>query len=284
MNVLRFAPSPTGPLHLGHAFSALTAHDRARAQGGTFLLRIEDTDRARSKPHWRAQIEDDLRWLGLTWDGPVLLQSSRRAAHLAAIEHLADAGLVYPCRCRRADIRAAVSAPQEGGPPLAGPDGIVYPGTCRNRPMSARQPEDALRLNMAKLVTHLPSDLSFRETGPDKAGTHPVDPKHLVQNVGDIVLGRRDTGDIAYHLAVVVDDTHQNVSEVTRGQDLFETTALHVALQSALGLPVPRYHHHRLIRDDAGKRLAKRDDARAIAKFREDGLSPESLRGMVGLA
>ena len=280
--ITRFAPSPTGPLHLGHAFSALTAFERAQAAGGTFLLRIEDTDRARSRPQWEAQIYDDLAWLGLHWPQPVMRQSERRAAHEAAIAQLAGRGLVFPCSCRRADIRAALSAPQEGAPLPAGPDGLIYPGTCRARGMDSRQPGDALRLNMARAVDALP-DLSFFESGPDHAGTHSVPPSSLIDSVGDIVLGRRDSADIAYHLAVVVDDGAQGVTEVTRGRDLFEATPLHVLLQHLLSLPTPAYHHHRLIRDDAGKRLAKRDDARAIATYRADGATREDIRRMVGL-
>lgn len=282
--ITRFAPSPTGPLHLGHAFSALTAFDRARAAGGAFLLRIEDTDRARARPEWEAQILSDLRWLGVDWPEPVLRQSDRRAAHLAAIDRFADRGLVYPCSCRRADIRAALSAPQEGAPLPVGPDGLVYPGTCRDRPMSSKKPDDALRLNMAKAVAELPAMLDFAETGPDQPGRHHIQAQSLVTSAGDIVLGRRDTGDIAYHLAVVVDDAFQQITQVTRGADLFEATPLQIALQHLLGLPVPTYHHHRLIRDAAGKRLAKRDDARALSRYRADGLTPGDIRAMVGLA
>lgn len=282
--ITRFAPSPTGPLHLGHAFSALTAFERARAAGGTFLLRIEDTDRARSKPEWEQQIYDDLAWLGLSWPEPVLRQSDRRAVYDAAITQLAAKGLVFPCSCRRADIRAALSAPQEGAALPAGPDGLIYPGTCRNRALSDRKPGDALRLNMLRAADLLSDALSFEETGPDRPGIHTVEANQLVETAGDIVLGRRDTGDIAYHLAVVVDDAAQGITEVTRGLDLFDATPLHVFLQALLGFPTPRYHHHRLIRDNAGKRLAKRDDARALALFREQGATPAQIREMVGLA
>lgn len=280
---LRFAPSPTGPLHLGHAFSAITAHDRARARGGHFLLRIEDTDRARARPEWTARILDDLAWLGLTWDAPPLIQSARRPAHLAAIDALAARGLVYPCSCRRADIRAALSAPQEGAALPSGPDGLIYPGTCRHRDLASRRPGDALRLNMARAVQSIALPRGFEETGPEMTGYHHVTAAQLVDGVGDIVLGRRDSGDIAYHLAVVVDDAHQQITEVTRGADLFTATPLHVALQALLGLPHPTYHHHRLIRDDAGKRLAKRDDARALASYRARGDSPADIRRRVGL-
>jgi glutamyl-Q tRNA(Asp) synthetase len=281
--VTRFAPSPTGPLHLGHAYSAILAHDRAHARGGSFILRIEDTDRARARPEWEERIFEDLAWLGLDWPRPVLRQSERREAHLAAIDALSARGLVYPCSCRRADIRAALSAPQEGEGPPAGPDGPIYPGTCRGRDIADRQPGDALRLDMRKAVQNIAFPMYFTESGTAFQGVHGISAPALVEQVGDIVLGRRDTGDIAYHLAVVVDDGFQSVTEVTRGQDLFEATHLHVALQRLLGLPTPSYHHHLLIRDAAGKRLAKRDDARAIARYRADGSTPQDIRRMVGL-
>lgn len=277
----RFAPSPTGPLHLGHAYSAMLAHDMARAAGGRFLLRIEDIDRARARPQWEAQIFDDLAWLGLDWPRPVMRQSARLPAYAEAMGRLTAMGLTYPCRCRRADIEAAAGAPQEGVPAF-GPDGRIYPGTCRDRPISARGPGDVIRLDMARAVQLLPAGAAFTETGPAHAGTHRLDPDRLIREVGDIVLERRGMGG-SYHLAVVVDDAEQNITHVIRGEDLFEATALHVLLQHLLGLPVPQYHHHRLIRDDAGRRLAKRDDARAIARYRADGLSPADIRALVGL-
>ena len=277
--ITRFAPSPTGPLHLGHAFSALTAWNRAR--GGQFLLRIEDLDRDRCRPEWEAQITADLRWLGLDWQVPVLRQSEHLAEYEAVIEALGRRGLVYPCSCSRADIRAALSAPQEGVPRV-GPDGTVYPGTCRGRGMDSRQPGDAIRLDIARAVAEA-GPLSFVETGPLHGGTHAIDPETLTEWTGDAVLGRRLTGAVAYHLAVVVDDARQGVTEVVRGADLFEATPLHVLLQAVLGLPRPVYHHHRLIRDERGRRLAKRDDARALRLYREEGKSPADIRAMVGL-
>ncbi len=276
----RFAPSPTGPLHLGHAYSACLAFDQARAVQGQFLLRIEDLDESRSRPEWEAQIFDDLQWLGLKWPTPVRRQSTRGAAYAAALQRLEERGLLFPCRCRRRDIEAAAAAPQEGVPAF-GPDGRIYPGTCRDRPMSDRRPGDVLRLNMARATAQVP-ELTFTETGPAHAGVHRILPSHLTSAVGDVVLSRRDMA-AAYHLAVVVDDAAQGVTHVIRGEDLFEATAIHVLLQSLLGLPTPAYHHHRLIRDAQGKRLAKRDDARAIAKFRAEGATPADLRAMVGL-
>jgi len=243
--ITRFAPSPTGPLHLGHAFSALIAHDLALKHGGTFLLRIEDIDASRARPEWEAQIYDDLRWLGLTWPEPVMRQSERQSAYNAALDQLWDSALLFPCTCNRKDIAAAASAPQEGA--QMGPDGIIYPGTCRNRRRDGlRQFDTVMRLDMEKAAPE------------------------LANSVGDVVLARRGMG-TSYHLSVVVDDAAQGVTDVVRGQDL------------VLNLPTPTYHHHRLIRDDKGKRLAKRDDARALSKYRSEGASPHDIRRLVGL-
>lgn len=279
--ITRFAPSPTGPLHLGHAFSALTAFDLAQAADGTFILRMDDIDSARCKPQWEAQAIADLTWLGLNWPKPVLRQSRSQPKFKTALGQLATAGLLFPCRCQRADIAAAAGAPQEGVP-THGPDGRIYPGTCRHRQMSDIQPGDAIRLNMAKAIKALPDTLAFDETGPCASGHHVIDPETLLTATGDVVLARK-TGDIAYHLAVVIDDHGQDITHVVRGMDLFDATQIHVLLHALLGLPSPTYHHHRLIRDDAGKRLAKRDDARAIAKYREDGATPEDIRRLLGL-
>lgn len=274
----RFAPSPTGPLHLGHAYSALLAYDMAQAQSGRFLLRIEDTDLSRARPKWEALIYQDLEWLGLSWETPVLRQSEHLARYDKMLNRLADLGLLFPCSCKRSDIRAALSAPQEGAPEVQ-----VYPGTCRRRPMSDRDPGDALRLNMARALEMVkPDRLTFTETGSD-AGVHQIDPGWMQSHVGDAVLGRKDIATVSYVLAAVVDDAAQGISTVVRGADLFETTHLQVLLQTLLSLPTPIYHHHRLIRDDQGKRLAKRDDARAISKYREDGKTPHDIRALVGL-
>lgn len=277
----RFAPSPTGPLHLGHAYSALLAADMARAAGGRFLLRIEDIDTSRSRASWTQQIYDDLHWLGLSWPEPVMQQSLRLPRYSAALAQLTALGLTYPCRCNRRDIEAAAGAPQEGVPQF-GPDGRIYPGTCRDRNMADAGPQDVIRLNMGKAVKAAPLR-HFQETGEARAGQHMLEPDQLIAAVGDIILVRRGMGS-AYHLSVVVDDSDQNITHVVRGKDLFEATQIHVLLQALLGLPTPIYHHHGLIRDDQGKRLAKRDDARAIAKYRrEDGARPQDIRAMVGL-
>lgn len=269
--VTRFAPSPTGPLHLGHAYAALVAAGR----GDRFVLRIEDIDTARCKPAYEAAIYDDLAWLGLRWETPVMRQSNRIAAYDSAIAQLSDMGLTYHCTCTRGDIKAALSAPQEGAP-MIGPDGPVYPGTCRD----AAHTEGAVRLNMARAMATL-GEIAFEDTGT-RPGRHLYSAAQMTETIGDIVLARRDIG-TSYHIAVVVDDAAQGITEVTRGEDLFDATAIHVALQRLLGLPTPAYHHHRLIRDDHGKRLAKRDDARALAKYRAEGATPQDVRRLLGL-
>ena len=276
--VTRFAPSPTGPLHLGHAYSALLADARARAFGGRFLLRIEDTDIERCRMEWETQIFEDLRWLGLDWPEPVLRQSEHLGRYANALDLLAHRGLIYPCSCSRGDIRAAVSAPQEGVD-LA----PTYPGTCRHRPMDSRRPGDALRLNMGAALALISEPLSYHDTGSEQPGDHKVTSEILIQNHGDIVLGRKETNTASYVLAAVIDDAEQKITEVVRGADLCEITSVQVLLQRLLGLPTPVYHHHRLIRDTCGKRLAKRDDARALMKFRAEGVSPMEIRAMVGL-
>ena len=273
----RFAPSPTGPLHLGHAFSAMLAHDRAVERQGVFHLRIEDTDLERARDEWVDLIEGDLAWLGLRWPRPVLRQSEHFARYDESLQRLVGMGLVYPCSCTRADIAAAATAPQEGA--TYGP---VYPGTCRGRPMESRAPGDALRLDIAQ-ATRQTGSLRFRETGEARAGLHEIAPEKLVATAGDIVLARKGTGHVSYFMASALDDDFQAITEVVRGTDLFDFTAVQVLLLTLLGLRVPAYHHHRLIRDEAGKRLAKRDDARAISKYRADGVSPAQIRAMVGL-
>lgn len=274
----RFAPSPTGPLHLGHAYSALLAHDMARAAGGEFTLRMEDTDLDRCRPEWEAQIIDDLHWLGLTWDGPVQHQADKIASYNARLEPLAARGLLYPCSCTRADIRAALAAPQEG---VAF---NVYPGTCRGRSMASRLPGDALRLNLSAACDALAGrDTGFVETGPDHAGQHSIDRAQAMAQIGDVVLSRKGEDIVAYFLASAFDDADQGITHVIRGADLFDFTAVQVILQHLFALPTPIYHHHHLIRDENGKRLAKRDDARALSKYRAEGATPQDIRRMVGL-
>ncbi len=302
----RFAPSPTGPLHLGHAYSALLAYDLTRKNNGNFLLRIEDIDQSRARPEWEEQICQDLKWLGIRWQPPVIRQSDQQAHYEEALDLLWAHGLLYPCTCTRRDIQNALSAPQEGVSQF-GPDGLIYPGTCRptmvHGPSSTQphtRPSDVtLRLDMAAACKTgifgrpiadqtSPLDgavLDFNETGSGpggETGCIEFGSGKMKEQVGDIVIARRDMG-TSYHLSVVIDDARQGITDVVRGQDLFDATKIHVVLQKLLGLPTPVYHHHHLIRDDNGKRLAKRDDARAIAKYRADGLTPQDVRGLVGL-
>ena len=278
MFVTRFAPSPTGPLHLGHAYSAILAHDMARAEGGTFLLRMEDTDLERCRPEYDQLIQDDLAWLGLAWDGPILRQSSCIARYNSRLEPLEAKGLLYPCSCTRSDIRAALAAPQEG---VAF---NVYPGTCRGRSMATREPGDALRLDLAAALQMLAHrELTFTESGPAHPGRHSVDAGQAMNQIGDVVLCRKGEEIVAYFLASAFDDADQGITHVIRGEDLFDFTPVQVILQHLLGLQTPIYHHHRLIRDDQGKRLAKRDDARALSKYRAEGATPADIRRMVGL-
>ncbi|MDF3854761.1 tRNA glutamyl-Q(34) synthetase GluQRS [Paracoccus sp. P2] len=281
LNRTRFAPSPTGPLHLGHAFAALTA---ARlADPGQFLLRIEDIDQGRCRPEYEALIAEDLHWLGLDWPRPVMHQSQRLPAYQAALERLSALGLTYPCRCRRADIRAALSAPQEGAAPRIGPDGPVYPGTCRQRRMADAGADDAIRLDAARALDQLGLDeIAFLDENVAPGRPHRLSAQDFIAGIGDVVLARRGMG-TSYHLAVVVDDAAQDITLVTRGKDLLDSTWIHVVLQKLLELPTPRYHHHRLIRDEQGKRLAKRDDARALKLFRDEGVSAEQIRQSLGI-
>ena len=287
-HVERFAPSPTGPLHLGHAYSAWVGWHAARRAGGRFLLRIEDLDQGRARPEWVEGILRDLSWLGLGWDGPVLFQSQRLDAHRIALDDLAIRRLTYACTCTRRDIAEALSAPQEGQ--QLGPDGPVYPGTCRGRFRPTDGPH-AVRLDMAAAIEALGGPqavdaLAFPEIGAGpggETGTIRLSAADLISGVGDVVLGRRD-GAPAYHLSVVVDDAHQGVSHVSRGRDLFPATQIHRLLQALLGLPTPVYNHHPLVRDEQGRRLAKRDDARAIATYRAAGLSRAEVLRLAGVA
>lgn len=275
----------------------MLAHDMAIQEGGTFLLRIEDIDKGRSRPEWETQIFDDLHWLGLTWPEPVMCQSTRSSAYQAALDDLWARDLLFPCCCSRRDIEAALNAPQEGSGSPIGPDGVIYPGTCRPHDEmrwsnNARPTDKVIRLNIeAAIGVSMQSTtdsspetqrLYFDEIGPAHRGHIVTCDKDFVQNIGDIVLARQDMG-TSYHLSVVLDDAAQRVTHVVRGEDLFEATRIHVLLQKLLNLPTPVYHHHRLIRDEQGKRLAKRDDARALSKYRAEGATPEDIRRIVGL-
>ena len=250
----------------------MLAHDMALAEGGEFLLRIEDIDQSRARAEWESQIYDDLHWLGIDWPVPVMRQSDRMDTYATALDQLWNAELLYPCTCTRRDIAAAASAPQEGAP--MGPDGIIYPGTCRNHDRHGPRPADAvLRLDVTRAA---------REVRYIDQSEITVQADTFINDIGDVVLARRDMG-TSYHLSVVVDDAAQGITDVVRGADLAEATPIHVLLQHLLGLPTPTYHHHRLFRDEAGKRLAKRDDARAIAKYRAEGATADDIRRLVGL-
>jgi glutamyl-Q tRNA(Asp) synthetase len=276
--ITRFAPSPTGPLHLGHAYSALYAFDLARKNNGSFLLRIEDIDQSRARSKWEQQIYDDLEWLGLEWEIPVMRQSDRLENYNYALQTLDKKKLLYNCTCNRRDILEAANAPQEGENLTFGPDGLVYPGRCRSKTeiktIDYRSP---LRLNAAAAFELTDGSIDWTDID-----LKTIDKDTFLKLIGDVVLSRKDMG-TSYHLSVVVDDAAQGITDVTRGEDLADATAIHVLLQRVLGLPTPRYHHHKLIRDDHGKRLAKRDDAKSIATYRENGATPSDIRKMVGL-
>ena len=271
--ITRFAPSPTGLLHLGHAYSALTVWSHAQSLGGKALLRIEDTDSTRCRPEFEAAIYRDLAWLGLKWPTPVLRQSEHDDNYTRALGKLATMGLLYPCSCSRKDV-AAAGAKQ-------GADGLVYPGTCRSRTLKDKKPGDALRLNLAKAWARIGRSMQYEETGV-KPGIYRVTEKSLLKRLGDPVMQRKETGDPSYHLACVHDDMRQEITHVVRGNDLRATTPLHVLLQHLLGYRTPIYYHHGLILDEAGNRLAKIDNSKSIAKYREDGKTPADIRALVG--
>ncbi len=282
--VFRFAPSPNGFLHLGHAYSALMNREGATRAGGSFLLRMEDIDRERCREAYVGAIVDDLDWLGVTWEGPVLRQSERMAIYAAALDALAERDLAYPCFCTRGAIAAAV-ADRVGWP--VDPDGMpLYPGTCKALPPGERrdrrlsgQPA-ALRLDMARALESCPGPLVWQEFGEGAAPrTERADPAAW----GDALIARKDIRS-SYHLAVVVDDARQGVSDVVRGDDLFQATALHRLLQCLLGLAAPRYRHHRLILDATGRKLSKSRNAPSLRELRGRGASPDDIRSIVGLA
>jgi len=268
----RFAPSPTGWLHLGHAFAALFAQ-HAAGENGRFLLRIEDIDGTRARPEYETALFDDLAWLGLDWEKPVRRQSDHFDDYRAALTKLDALGLLYPCFCTRREIQDEIS---RAGDAPQGPDGPLYPGTCRHLDAAQRRARIesgdayALRLDVAKACAQLSAPLTFIE---HSLGELTADPSLF----GDVVLARKDTP-ASYHLAVVVDDALQGITLVTRGEDLLPATHLHRLLQHLLGLPVPEWHHHRLITDETGKRLAKRDNARSLKSLREAGWSPQDVK------
>ena len=259
--VTRFAPSPTGLLHLGHAYAALMAGQL----GDRFLLRFEDIDRTRVRPEFYTAIEEDLAWLGLQWEEVPVRQLDRLPLYQEALEVLEEKGLVYPCFCTRRDLQS-IDAPQ-------GPEGPLYPGTCRGLAAVDLSQPHCWRLNATK-AAELAGSLTFED---EIHGRIAVQPELL----GDVILARKDI-ETSYHIAVVVDDAAQGISLVTRGEDLLPSTHIHRLLHQILGLPVPLYHHHRLIRDEAGRRLAKRDSARSLKSLRDSGESAASLRERLG--
>lgn len=271
MTRTRFAPSPTGRLHLGHAYAAKIAHDLARSTSGEFLLRFEDIDITRVREEYFDRIEEDLRWLGLEWDHSPLRQTNRLAAYELALTELQKQKVIYPCFCTRREIDEEISriveAPQ-------GPEGPLYPGICKRLTTTERE----ARLNSgipfswrldAEMAASLTGSLTFHDR---HHGLIQVQPNLL----GDVILARKDIG-TSYHLAVVVDDAFQKITDVTRGEDLLASTHVHRLLQALLGYPEPQYLHHRLILDDSGKRLAKRHDSLSLQTMRDQGLSPAEV-------
>jgi glutamyl-Q tRNA(Asp) synthetase len=275
--VTRFAPSPTGYLHLGHAHAALFAQTQARVNGGTLLLRIEDIDRTRCRPEFETAILDDLAWLGIAWTGPVRRQSDHFDEYRAALAKLEAMGLVYPCFCTRADIASAGNAPHDLA--LIGPDGPIYPGTCRALTPEARAKRIAggnayaLRLDMEKAIART-GPLAWRDLD---AGIVTATPEAF----GDIVLARKDTP-TSYHLSVTHDDHLQGITLVTRGLDLRAATHVHRLLQALLGYATPDYRFHTLLTDANGRRLAKRDHAATLRALRDIGKTSDEVRALAG--
>jgi glutamyl-Q tRNA(Asp) synthetase len=266
----RFAPSSTGHLHLGHAYSAWLGWQRARISGGSFLLRIEDIDNTRCKPEFMRSILEDLRWLGLDWDGDIMVQSDYLPEYRAALQKLEARGVLYPCFCSRSEIARALAAPHGGEQ--------TYPGTCRHLSDDERAARAAAGINYAirlnvELALEAVKDFGFYEEDIGYIDGRP-------ETLGDVVLGRRDNM-ASYHLCVVHDDAAQKISHVTRGRDLFDATHTHVLLQRLLGLPTPTYAHHPLITDAAGRRLAKREGAATLRDMRRSGVSAAAVLGQL---
>lgn len=271
MIVTRFAPSPTGRLHLGHAFAARFAHDGARENNGKFLLRIEDIDPVRCKPEFIDGILEDLDWLGLKWDQQPILQSERLDFYADALQKLKDRGVLYPCVCTRKEIESEIA--RMGHAPHAG-ETAVYPGTCRGKHLDlSRFDRWSWRLDIEKSLRQIGESLFFVDESRGRVKANPA-------IFGDIILARKETP-ASYHLCSVLDDAAQGVTLVTRGEDLFDSTHVHRLLQALLGLDTPLYHHHRLISDAEGRRLAKRDQSVTIKFLREKGLNPAEIFAML---
>lgn len=273
--ITRFAPSPTGYLHLGHALAAKVAYETAQRQGGVMLLRFEDIDISRVRPEYYAAIEEDLRWIGVVWQGIPLRQQCRTEAYQDVMQQLMERELVYPCFCTRKEIQAMTAAPQQGDEQ----EGVIYPQTCLSLSAERRQQwlregrSHAWRLDSQKAATIVGEGCFFDQ----RYGRIQLDATLL----GDVVLARKDIG-VAYHLAVVVDDAAQQVTHVTRGEDLLSSTHVHCLLQDLLGLPRPLYHHHQLVTDESGKRLAKRHDASSLRSMRQRGVSVQEINRQLG--
>jgi glutamyl-Q tRNA(Asp) synthetase len=285
--ILRFAPSPNGYLHLGHAYSALLNYDMARECGGRLLLRIEDIDAARCRPEYEDAIYEDLRWLGMSWQEPVRRQSEHFADYEAALAKLEAQGLIYPSFESRAEIAALVEDLDRHGGWPRDPDGVpIYPGRARRLSAAERRRRReagepfALRLAMDAAVARA-GVLTWTETGAGPQGQTGL-VTAAPQRWGDIVLARKEAP-TSYHLAAVLDDALQGVSDVVRGQDLFWSTSVHRLLQALLGLPEPAYHHHKLILDEAGNKLAKSTQSTGLRELRAGGAMPRDIRRMVGL-
>ena len=282
--VYRFAPSPNGHLHIGHAYSALRNHELARQHDGRFLLRLEDIDLDRCRPDYEQAIFEDLAWLGLTWEEPVLRQSGHFSLYAAAVEGLRDRGLLYPCFCSRLDIARAVSGMRDW--PRDPDGGPVYPGTCRHLPLDERArrlasgQHAALRLDVGQAVSEAAMLLAWCELGEGEEGR---DIHAEPQLWGDAVLARKDIP-TSYHIAVVIDDARQGVTDVVRGKDLFDATSLHRLLQALLNLPAPRYRHHDLLRDVTGQKLSKSTRAKSLRALRAEGVTAQDVRRRLGFS
>lgn len=270
MTITRFAPSPTGYLHLGHALAAWVAYSCARQNDGAMLLRFEDIDTTRIRPEYYSAIEEDLRWLGMEWHGIPWRQTDRTAAYQSALEELCAMDVVYPCFCTRKEIAQMTQAPQQGD----GGDAMIYPGTCRGRSHDDRMARMqrgerwAWRLDAEK-AGQLSGSITWQDYRFGEQVLHPT-------ILGDVVIARKDIG-VSYHLAVVVDDAAQHVNWVTRGEDLLSSTHVHIMLQRLLQLPQPQYWHHPLVCDEEGQRLAKRHDSLSLRSMRESGMTAHEV-------
>ena len=269
----RTAPSPTGDIHLGHVYSALTAYRNAKANNGVFKLRIEDIDITRCKIEYENVIIKNLTWLGLKWDEKIMRQRTRYKSYNLAIDKLMKEDLLYPCSCSRTDVKKALSAPH-----IEDTSSLVYPGTCKK--VKPNKGVKALRLNIDKAIKKLGNDkLYFYETGITVGNSHEkrsISSETLKKKFGDLVVARKDIG-TSYNLSVIIDDSAQEVTHVTRGIDLLDVTPIQVLLQRILGLQTPTYHHHKLICDDDGKKLSKRSSSQSISNLIQEGFSSSEV-------